>query len=112
MYENSQNTIFFSYDSLTIYDGGSSTSPMLGKYCYTPPSHVSSSNEILIHFHSDEKWTDTGFQMEYKPVWNCPGDSTCSNQGTCDVSTGTCTCNLGFHGPECSIGKLDHFLKW
>ena len=43
----------------------------------------------------------------------CPGDGTCSNQGTCDVSTGTCTCNPGFHGPECSkIGKLNHFLKW
>ena len=43
----------------------------------------------------------------------CPGDGTCSNQGTCDVSTGTCTCNPGFLGPECSIiGKLDHFNKW
>ena len=31
----------------------------------------------------------------------CPGDSTCSNQGTCDVSTGTCNCNPGFWGDMC-----------
>ena len=64
------NNLFFSYDSLTIYDGGSSTSLMMGKYCgdSIPPSHVSSSNEILIHFHSDEATTEAGFQMEYNPT--------------------------------------------
>ena len=31
----------------------------------------------------------------------CPGDSTCSNQGICDVSTGSCTCNSGFQGDMC-----------
>ena len=31
----------------------------------------------------------------------CPGDSTCSNQGTCDVPTGTCVCNSGFQGDMC-----------
>ena len=63
---NSQTV--FSYDSLTLYDGGSTASPMLGKYCgYSiPPSHVSSSNEILIHFQSDEVVMKTGFQIEYK----------------------------------------------
>ena len=39
----------------------------------------------------------------------CPGDVSCSDQGICNVSTGTCTCNPGFDGPDCSniIGKLD-----
>ena len=52
---------------MTVYDGDSSTSPMMGKYCgdSIPPSHVSSSNEILIHFHSDGYTTEAGFQMEY-----------------------------------------------
>ena len=31
----------------------------------------------------------------------CPGDGNCSNQGVCDVSTGTCTCNQGFQGDMC-----------
>ena len=65
-----QTTYFFSYDYLTIYDGGSSTSPMMGKYCDNsiPPSHVSSSNEVLIEFQSDGYATYGGFQMEYNPT--------------------------------------------
>ena len=61
---------FFSWDSLTVYDGGSSASPMMGKYCdsSSPPSHVSSSNVILIHFQSDGSGTRAGFKIEYKPT--------------------------------------------
>jgi hypothetical protein len=63
------NNFFFSYDSLTIYDGGSSTSPMMGKYCgdSIPPSHVSSSKEIMIHFETKLS-NDNGFKMEYNPT--------------------------------------------
>ena len=63
--------IFFSYDFLTIYDGASSSLSMIGKYCgdSIPPSHVSSSNEVLIHFQSDPDCccTEAGFKMEYNP---------------------------------------------
>ena len=31
----------------------------------------------------------------------CPGDGTCLNQGTCDVSNGTCVCDSGFLGDVC-----------
>ena len=64
------NNLFFSYDSLTIYDGGSSTSLMMGMYCgdSIPPSYVSSSNEILIHFQSDGSETEAGFKIEYNPI--------------------------------------------
>ena len=43
---------------------------MMGKYCgYSiPPSHVSSSNEVLIHFRSDGAATEAGFKMEYNPL--------------------------------------------
>ena len=66
------SNLFFSWDSLTIYDGGSNTSSIMGKYCgdSIPPSHVSSSNEVLIQFQSDLYVTKTGFQMEYKPTGN------------------------------------------
>ena len=43
---------------------------MIGQYCgdSIPPSHVSSSNEILAHFQSDIYTTGVGFQMEYNPT--------------------------------------------
>ena len=66
-----QTNLFFSWgDSLTIYDVPSSKAPMMGNYCgfSIPPSHVSSSNEILIRFQSDEGDIDGGFQMEYNPL--------------------------------------------
>jgi hypothetical protein len=61
--------MFFSYDSLTIYDGGFTTSTIMGKYCGDSilPDHVSSSNELLIHFQSDSGISKTGFKMEYNP---------------------------------------------
>ena len=70
--EKNKQTGFFSYDSLTIYDGGSSTSVMTGKYCgdLIPPSHISSSNEVLVTFQSDGSVTYGGFKMEYNPLGN------------------------------------------
>ena len=65
-----QKTYFFRWDSLTIYDGGSSTSPMVGKYCgdLIPLSYVSSSSEISIVFQSDGSETRAGFRIEYNPT--------------------------------------------
>ena len=42
----------------------------MGKYCgYSIlPSHVSSSNLVLIHFHSDGAVTEAGFKMEFIPL--------------------------------------------
>ena len=59
--------ISFSYDSLTIYNGDLSK-----YYCgdSIPPSYVSSSNEMSIHFQSDGSATKTGFKMEYNPSGN------------------------------------------
>ena len=59
---------FRHWDSLTIYDGGSNTSPMLAKpYCGVtlPPSQLSSSNHLFFHFHSSAVNTGTGFKFEY-----------------------------------------------
>ena len=63
---------------MTIYDGGSSTSSGVGKYCgdSIPPSHVSSSNEVFIRFLSDGQTYGGGggtngvFQIEYIPTGN------------------------------------------
>ena len=32
---------------------------------------------------------------------HCPGDGSCSNEGNCDETTGTCICNFGFEGSQC-----------
>ena len=58
----------FRSDALRIFDGDSNTSPMLGNpYCgdSLPPSQISSSNQLFLHFHSDNVWTATGFKLEY-----------------------------------------------
>ena len=35
------------------------------------------------------------------PEFDCPIDGTCSGQGTCDDTTGTCVCNEGYEGVIC-----------
>ena len=43
--------------------------------------------------------------------FTCPGDGTCSNQGTCNSSSGTCICNAGFEGNSCQgIYGLHEFV--
>ena len=59
----------FSCDTLTIYDGGSNSSFVIGQYSGTsiPPNHISSRNEITIWFQSDVSVTRNGFKLEYNP---------------------------------------------
>ena len=55
---------------MTIYDGDSSASPLIGPYCSTspPPNFISSSNKTFIHFKTDESTKRTGFELEYKAI--------------------------------------------
>ena len=41
----------------------------------------------------------------------CPGNGTCSNQGICDVVTGTCQCDCGFQGDTCQGKNLSSSNK-
>ena len=44
---------------------------MMGKYCgdSIPPSHISSSKEIMVHFETNSYNIDlNGFKMEYHPT--------------------------------------------
>ena len=54
-------------DSLAVYDGSSIAAPMVGEYWGSsiPPSHISSSNKMLLVFKTDEIDTDLGFKLEY-----------------------------------------------
>ena len=70
-----QTNIFFSFDFLIIYDGGSTTSPMMGKYCgdSIPPSHISSSKQIMVRFvtnYHNLAMDYNGFELAYNPASN------------------------------------------
>ena len=59
-----------SWDSLTLYDGDSNAAAMIGEYCgpSIPPSYISSTNEVFIHFESDGyEVNKNGFKLEYHP---------------------------------------------
>ena len=56
-------------DSLTIYDGYSNESSVVGKYCggldYIAKEITSSKNELFLHFKTDDRDTRKGFEIEY-----------------------------------------------
>ena len=62
-----------SKDALSIYDGGSKSSPMIGIFCdYTinlmkNSVIVSTNNELFLHFETDEDpyFKEEGFEFEY-----------------------------------------------
>ena len=55
-------------DYLTIYDGASDASAVIGEFCgdEVPASFISSTNEILLVFKSECRRNHKGFQLEYK----------------------------------------------
>jgi hypothetical protein len=54
---------------LTLYDGDSEASLLLGKHCGVSilPFYYSQTNMAFIHFQTDGSVTGTGFELEYKP---------------------------------------------
>uniref|UniRef100_A0A803T317 CUB domain-containing protein n=1 Tax=Anolis carolinensis TaxID=28377 RepID=A0A803T317_ANOCA len=55
------------WDSVTILNGGSPSSPVIGQYCGTasPGTIQSGSNQLLINFHSDHSIQGGGFQATW-----------------------------------------------
>jgi len=54
-------------DTVRIYDGATTSSPLLGSYSghNLPPVTVTSSNEALIEFKSNDSVTDNGWELRY-----------------------------------------------
>mmetsp|Transcript_7743 Transcript_7743/g.16156 ORF Transcript_7743/g.16156 Transcript_7743/m.16156 type:complete len:798 (+) Transcript_7743:173-2566(+) len=42
----------------------------------------------------------------------CPGETSCSGQGTCDTSTYTCSCQAGFFGGNCALRECPKGKSW
>ena len=59
-------------DYISFYDGGSANFPLLGRYCgyILPPNHLSSGNQVLIRFKSDNYLSRKGFEITYESVPN------------------------------------------
>ena len=52
-------------------------------------------------------------EISFYIVFDCPGDGTCSNQGTCDGTTGTCVCFKGFERSSGTCkGRYKLFLDY
>ncbi|XP_041445755.1 embryonic protein UVS.2-like isoform X2 [Xenopus laevis] len=57
-----------SYDSLQVFDGPKSTSPLIGRYCTSIPNIVSTGNSLLLQFRSDRQVQNRGFKANYSFV--------------------------------------------
>ena len=70
LFYNNEILVYFSYDYIEVYDGNEELSDKLGKFCGTtkPSPFVSSGNELLLKFHSDDTVNWKGFHAVYKLV--------------------------------------------
>ena len=53
---------------MSLRDGGSTESPLIGRYCgvVLPSSHLSRGNQLLIRFKTDHSVGHDGFRASYK----------------------------------------------
>uniref|UniRef100_H2YSJ2 CUB domain-containing protein n=1 Tax=Ciona savignyi TaxID=51511 RepID=H2YSJ2_CIOSA len=56
-----------SFDYLSVFDGPSTSSSLIGKYCGSevPPSITGSGSYLTVYFHSDSSVQGDGFQFRY-----------------------------------------------
>uniref|UniRef100_A0ACB8FSR9 Multiple epidermal growth factor-like domains protein 8 n=3 Tax=Sphaerodactylus townsendi TaxID=933632 RepID=A0ACB8FSR9_9SAUR len=89
------------YDYLFIYDGDSSSSPLLASLSGStlPATIEATSGKMLLHLFSDANYNLLGFNATYA-VSLCPMG--CSGHGTCD-NDGRCTCFQDWGGEDCSM---------
>ncbi|KAJ1184031.1 hypothetical protein NDU88_000841, partial [Pleurodeles waltl] len=66
-YFHVENNPICAYDYLMIYNGGSLTSSVFGKFCGNNqiPPLTSRENAVILQFHSDENTSFPGFEAKY-----------------------------------------------
>ncbi|XP_015766999.1 PREDICTED: fibrillin-2-like [Acropora digitifera] len=92
------------YDHIEVFDGSASTASSLGKFCgNTKPALIrSTSNELLLKFHSDQSIARPGFVASYTAESPVIADACLVNNGGCsDICSRTdygriCSCREGF----------------
>ncbi|XP_023942426.2 cubilin-like [Bicyclus anynana] len=65
-----ENSLTCKYDSVKIYDGPTSDSPLVGKFCGTtlPKTYTSSTNKLFILFKSDHTVASEGFKIDFESI--------------------------------------------
>ena len=111
---------YFSYDSLTIYDGGSMSSDLVGKFCGNslPPGQIfSSSQELLMHFQTNHFGIYDGGSTSSELVGKFCGNSlppsqilSSSNELLLHFETNSVGTYNGFHIEYSSLCKSHRFI--
>jgi len=96
------------FDYINVYDGDSSTAPMILSYTgsFLPNPVISTGNSLYIEFVSDNFVEFSGFRGSYSVSSLCP--SGCSGNGYC--IDGTCSCFNG-GGPDCSAEAHEYSIS-
>ncbi|XP_035677232.1 uncharacterized protein LOC118416254 [Branchiostoma floridae] len=106
---------------VSVYDGSSTSSPSLGRYCgdeignFAPPDVIqSSSGSLFVRFYSGTfvgLTSGQGFVSTFSfPDHADCTDVVCQNGGTCtDTPSGySCFCAAGFTGLQCETENVDY----
>lgn len=77
------------WDYLSVYDGNSTASPLIGSYCNNnppPASLTSTGGAVTLHFHSDQSVVLGGFDIDF----TCFASSTACNDTTINLNITDC----------------------
>ena len=73
--------------------------------CFSGRHGIDCSSKYLFKTKTIQKQYNSPTNL-FPTEFDCPGDGDCSNQGTCDESSGTCLCDEGFEGDMCQGKKV------
>ena len=65
---SAKNLTFYSYDFVSVRDGGSTEAPLVGRFCghNLPQNFLSTGNQLLIRFKTDSSISQEGFRASYR----------------------------------------------
>uniref|UniRef100_A0A3P8SBL3 CUB and zona pellucida-like domains 1, tandem duplicate 1 n=1 Tax=Amphiprion percula TaxID=161767 RepID=A0A3P8SBL3_AMPPE len=89
------------YDAISVYDGPSTGSRLLGKICGTQrPTFYSTTASLTVRFKTDSIVTRSGFEASYKVISNHHVDTTCSSDNMNIAISRNYLSSLGYDGND------------
>ncbi|XP_022104903.1 fibrillin-2-like isoform X2 [Acanthaster planci] len=108
---------FCSYDTLEIFDGTTTDSKLIGRYCGTdiPDPVITSGNEMMMRFLSDNSVGHQGFYIEFEEVDTdfAPSNPCLVDNGGCDQlceirhGKSHCRCRVGYKMSKNKVNCVD-----
>ena len=67
-FEQCADMIFYSFDFVSVRDGGTTEAPLVGRFCghNLPQNFLSTGNQLLIRFKTDSSISQEGFRASYR----------------------------------------------